>query len=120
MKKELSDFKVSDYHTPYGNFILVKWEDDSRTDNGVIIPEHLREKKRGLEVLAVGCDVTKIKPGDLISPTPNMEIGTFSVFDTLLFQIPDYHVYSIISKDYEKANKEFKKLKEFLSETTID
>lgn len=120
MSKKLSDFKVANYITPYGNNILVKWETSEKTESGVIIPDHLREKKLGLEVLAIGCDVTKIKIGDLVVPTPAMNVATFEIMGTVVAQIADYNVFSIISKDYERDNKEYMKLKSELNESTIN
>lgn len=104
-------FNIANYYRPYKNNILIKWEvEDER--NGIIIPDSLKERKLGLEVVAVGEAVLDIKIGDIVVPIPSTPIGSFPMLGKTYAQIADYQVFAIISKDYEKASKEYKKQKE--------
>ena len=53
--------------TPLFDKILIKRpEEFSETDGGIIIPETSREKAMNGEVISVGDDVKKVKPGQTI------------------------------------------------------
>lgn len=103
----MEKYNVKDYYRPYKNNILLKWEVQDKSEGGVIIPDHLQEKKLGLEVVAVGEAVKDIKVGELIVVLPNTPIGTFKLFDEEYAQIADYQVFAVVSQDYTKANREF-------------
>ncbi len=119
-EKEAKKYNVKDYYRPYKNNILLKWEVQDKTEAGVIIPDHLQEKKLGLEVIAVGEAVKDIKVGELIVILPNTPIGTFKLFDEEFAQIADYQVFAVVSPEYTKANREFLEKKNKEDKTKID
>jgi chaperonin GroES len=51
---------------PIGERVLVKRKEEKRTKGGIIIPDTRKEKPLEGTVMAIGEEITNIKPGDTV------------------------------------------------------
>ena len=103
--------KITDCIFPQGSWVLVEYIENDRTAGGVLIPEQAREQEWELEVMAVGKEVTDVKPGDFIVLEMGARLQSFERLGKKWAMVRDQFISMKVNPEYRKIEKDLKSSK---------